>query len=75
MNAGDCFRDGLRHRPSTDAAGNPAHLQSSFLQQQVAAASAQTKELFELSANVTQQAFAAFNAASVKTFEQLTKMA
>jgi hypothetical protein len=52
-----------------------AHLQSSFLQQQVAAAGAQTKELFELSANVTQQAFAALNAASVKTFEQLTKVA
>ena len=52
-----------------------AHLQANFLQHQVVTAAAQTKELFELSTQITQQAFATINAASVKAFEQLTKNA
>lgn len=48
-------------------------LQTSFLQQQMTAAGAQTKELFELSAKVTQQTFETMNAAATKTFEQMKK--
>jgi hypothetical protein len=36
---------------------------------------AQTKELFELSTKITQEAFAAINTASAKAFEQLTRIA
>ncbi|MGQ0671658.1 MAG: phasin family protein [Hyphomicrobium sp.] len=50
-----------------------ARLQQTFMQQQFAAASAQTKELFELSAKVTQQTFETMNSAAVKSFEQLKK--
>ncbi len=48
-------------------------LQTSFVQQQLAAASAQSKELFELSAKVAQQTFETMNVAATKTFEQLKK--
>jgi len=41
-------------------------LQTSFVQKQLAATSAQTKELFELSTKVTQQTFEIFNAATTK---------
>ena len=46
-------------------------LQSSFLQQQMAVAGAQTKELFELSTKVTQQTFETMNSVTSKTFEQM----
>ncbi|MCH9764593.1 MAG: phasin family protein [Alphaproteobacteria bacterium] len=48
-----------------------ARLQSSFLQQQMAVAGAQTKELFELSTKVAQQTFETVNAVTTKTFEQV----
>ena len=48
-----------------------ARLQADFLQQQTAAASAQTKELFELSSKVAKQTFETMNAAAAKSFEQL----
>lgn len=48
-------------------------LQTSFLQQQFAAAGAQSKELFELSAKVAQQTFESMNSAATKTFEQIKK--
>lgn len=48
-------------------------LQTSFLQQQFAAAGAQSKELFELSAKVTQQTLESMNTAATKAFEQLKK--
>ena len=48
-------------------------LQTSFLQNQFAVASAQTKELFELSAKVAQQTFETMNSAATKTFEQIRK--
>ncbi len=48
-------------------------LQTSFVQQQLAAASAQSKELFELSAKVAQQTFETMNVAATKTFEQMKK--
>lgn len=48
-------------------------LQADFLQQQTAVASAQMKELFELSAKVTQQTFETMNQAATKSFEQLKK--
>jgi phasin len=48
-------------------------LQTSFLQQQFAAAGAQSKELFELSAKVAQQTLETMNSAATKSFEQLKK--
>lgn len=48
-----------------------ARLQSSFIQQQLAVAGAQTKELFELSTKVAQQTFETVNTATTKTFEQV----
>jgi phasin len=52
-----------------------ARLQADFLQQQLAIASAQTKELFELSAKVARQTFESVNAATTKGFEQMKKSA
>jgi phasin family protein len=49
-------------------------LQTSFLQQQFAASTAQSKELFELSTKVAQQTFQTMNAAATKTFEQMKKV-
>ena len=48
-------------------------LQTSFLQNQFAVASAQTKELFELSTKVAQQTFETMNSAATRTFEQIRK--
>ena len=48
-------------------------LQTSFLQNQFAIASAQTKELFELSTKVAQQTFETMNSAATRTFEQIRK--
>jgi phasin len=48
-------------------------LQTSFLQNQFAVASAQTKELFELSTKVAQQTFETMNSAATKTFDQIRK--
>ncbi|MEM7774822.1 MAG: phasin family protein [Pseudomonadota bacterium] len=50
-----------------------ARLQADFMQQQAAVASAQAKELFELSAKVTQQTFESINQATTKSFEQFKK--
>lgn len=50
-----------------------ARLQVDFVQQQLAVASQQTKELFELSSKVAQQTFQTVNAAATKSFEQLKK--
>jgi phasin len=50
-----------------------ARLQTTFFQQQFAAAGNQTKELFELSAKVAQQTFESMNSAASKTLEQLKK--
>jgi phasin len=52
-----------------------ARLQANFLQQQFAIASAQTKELFELSTKVARQTFETLNTASTKTYEQAKKQA
>lgn len=52
-----------------------ARLQSSFMQQQMAVAGAQTKELFELSTKVAQQTFETVNAVTKKSFEQVKKSA
>lgn len=48
-------------------------LQTSFLQQQFAAAGAQSKELFELSAKVAQQTLETMNTAATRTFEQMKR--
>jgi hypothetical protein len=48
-----------------------ARLQASFVQQQLAAASAQTKEFFELSNKIGRQTLESMNAAASKTFDQL----
>jgi len=43
-------------------------LQASFMQQQMAKQSEQTREFFELSAKLTQQTFATFNSVATKSF-------
>ena len=48
-------------------------LQANFVQQQLAVASSQTKELFELSTKVAKQTFETLNVAATKGFEQLKK--
>jgi phasin len=48
-------------------------LQADYVQQQVAAASAQTKELFELSSKVSKQTFDTMNSATQKSFDALKK--
>jgi phasin len=50
-----------------------ARLQADFMQQQMAIASSQTKELFELSTRVTRQAFESVNAAANRSFEQFKR--
>lgn len=50
-----------------------ARLQSSFVQQQMAVAGAQTKELFELSTRVAQKTFETVNEVTTKTFDQVKK--
>jgi hypothetical protein len=52
-----------------------ARLQADFMQQQLAIANAQTRELFELSAKIAKQTFETMNAAATRTFEQLRKTA
>lgn len=48
-------------------------IQAKYLQQQMALASAQTKELFELSTKVAKQNFEMMNQAATKSFEQVRK--
>jgi hypothetical protein len=50
-----------------------ARLQANFMQQQMAVASAQTKELFELSTKVAKQTFESMNTAATKAFDQMKK--
>ncbi len=52
-----------------------ARLQADFMQQQMAIASSQTKEFFELSTKVARQTFESMNAATTKTFDQFKKTA
>lgn len=47
-----------------------ARLQADFMQQQLAIAGAQTKELFELSTKLARQTLESVNAAAAKSFEQ-----
>ena len=44
-----------------------------LMQQQIAVANAQTKELLDLSANIAVQTLKSVNATVTKTFEQLSK--
>ena len=50
-----------------------ARLQADFMQQQFAAASAQTKELMELSTKVARQTMESMNTAATKSFEQFKR--
>ena len=50
-----------------------ARLQAEFMQKQMAVAGAQTRELFELSTGVAQQAFQSFNTVAAKSFETIKK--
>lgn len=50
-----------------------ARLQADFFQQQMAVASAQSKELMELSQKVSQQTFESLNLAATKSFEAAKK--
>jgi phasin len=52
-----------------------ARLQADFFQQQFAAASAQSRELFELSSKVARQTFETMNSAATKSMDQLKKTA
>jgi hypothetical protein len=51
-----------------------ARLQAKFVQQQLAAASKQSKEFFELSSKISRQTLESMNAVATKTFEQLKKV-
>ena len=50
-----------------------ARLQADFVQQQIAAANAQTKEFFELSAKLAQQTFESLNTAAGRTYDQMKR--
>lgn len=50
-----------------------ARLQAEFMQKQMAVAGSQTRELFELSSRVAQQAFSTFNTAATKSFDAIKK--
>ena len=50
-----------------------ARLQADFMQQQLAIAGAQTKELFELSTKLARQTVESMNAAASKSFEQVKR--
>ena len=50
-----------------------ARLQADFMQQQMAIASSQTKELFELSTRMTRQAIETVNAVATRSFEQMKR--
>lgn len=50
-----------------------ARLQADFMQQQMAVASSQTKELIELSTRMTRQAFETMNAVASRSFESLRR--
>ncbi len=52
-----------------------ARLQADFFQQQMAAASAQTKELFELSTKVSRQTFETISGATQRSFDNIKKSA
>lgn len=52
-----------------------ARLQADFFQQQFAAATQQSRELFELSSKVARQTFETANAAATKSFDQFKKSA
>ncbi|MEZ5853993.1 MAG: phasin family protein [Hyphomicrobiaceae bacterium] len=50
-----------------------ARVQADFMQKQMAIASAQTRELFELSTRIAQQTMQVMNVAATKSFEQMKK--
>ncbi len=50
-----------------------ARLQADYLKQQLATASSQTKEFFELSSKISRQTLESLNAAASKTFDQMKK--
>lgn len=51
-----------------------ARLQADFFKQQMAAASSQTKEFFELSSKISRQTLESLNSAATKTFDQIKKV-
>lgn len=51
-----------------------ARLQADFIKQQLATASSQTKEFFELSSKISRQTLESMNSAATKTFEQFKKV-
>ena len=51
-----------------------ASLQAKFVQQQLATASTQSKEFFELSSKISRQTLESMNAVATKTFEQMKKV-
>ncbi|MEO1280714.1 MAG: phasin family protein [Pseudomonadota bacterium] len=56
-----------------DTVPEAARLQANFMQQQMAIAGAQSKELFELSTKIAQQTFETMNSVTAKSFEQFKK--
>ena len=51
-----------------------ARLQADFFKAQLAAASSQTKEFFELSSKISRQTLESLNAAATKSFDQIKKV-
>lgn len=51
-----------------------ARLQADFFKQQMAAASSQTKEFFELSSKISRQTLESLNSVASKTFDQIKKV-
>jgi hypothetical protein len=51
-----------------------ARLQAEFVKQQLAAASSQTKEFFELSSKISRQTLESMNSVASKTFDQMKKV-
>lgn len=51
-----------------------ARLQADFMKQQLAVASSQTKEFFELSSKISRQTLESLNSAASKSFEQFKKV-
>lgn len=71
-NAGAAF-DAAQAMAKAKTLPEAARLQADFVQKQLAVAGEQTRELFELSTRVAQQAFETANQVATKTFEQMKK--
>lgn len=72
INTGAAF-DAAQAIAKSKSLPEAARVHADFVQKQLAVAGEQTRELFELSTRVAQQAFETANQAATKTFEQMKK--